>query len=223
MPSRRACAATAIPDPGAGSAPSGNVELVVDQEHFERVVRRGILQATVSLDIATADFKALLVPASHLASRHGRSGRSAHAPGRNQAVSIVNILAALAEHGVEVRVLHAGVPSSPALRELRRGLPRNLILRRCPRLHAKTVIVDARTMYLGSANLTGAGLGAKADSRRNLEWGVWTTSPALIDGVCQQFNRLWEGQRCPSCRRHEVCPVPLEEPRLDPGTTATPP
>ena len=76
------------------------------------------------------------------------------------------------------------------------------------------IVVDARGMYLGSANLTGAGLGAKADGRRNFELGVWTESPALIDAVLGHFNELWEGRQCKSCRRKDVCPVPLEEPRL---------
>jgi hypothetical protein len=69
-------------------------------------------------------------------------------------------------------------------------------------------------MYLGSANLTGAGLGAKSDGRRNFEMGIWTESPPLIDAVLEQFNVLWEGRRCKTCQRKDVCPVPLEEPRL---------
>ncbi len=83
-----------------------------------------------------------------------------------------------------------------------------------PRLHAKAVVIDCRRMYLGSANLTGAGLGAKADGRRNFELGIWTESPPLIDGVLEQFNALWEGHRCKTCKRKDVCPVPLEEPEL---------
>jgi phosphatidylserine/phosphatidylglycerophosphate/cardiolipin synthase-like enzyme len=75
-------------------------------------------------------------------------------------------------------------------------------------------VIDCRRMYLGSANLTGAGLGAKADGRRNFEMGVWTESPELIDGVLEQFNALWEGHRCKTCKRKDVCPVPLEEPTL---------
>ena len=55
---------------------------------------------------------------------------------------------------------------------------------------------------------------AKADGKRNFELGVWTTSPELIDAVLEQFNALWEGERCKTCRRKDVCPVPLEEPRL---------
>lgn len=183
----------------ARSAPAGQVELVVDEQHFNRVVRTGILAATVSLDIATADFKAMLIPDKV-------SGR---------APSIVQVLRNLTNKGVEVRLLHAGTPSSAALRELKAALPRGLTIRRCPRLHSKAVVVDCRVMYLGSANLTGAGLGAKADGKRNFEMGIWTESSSLIDGVLEQFNALWEGRNCGSCRRKDVCPVPLEEPHLD--------
>jgi phosphatidylserine/phosphatidylglycerophosphate/cardiolipin synthase-like enzyme len=185
--------------PTQARTPSGTVELVVDAQHHHRVVVEGMLGATVSLDIATADFKAMLVPA-------GRGSRSAP--------SIVEHLRRLAENGVEIRLLHAGTPSAAALRELKRALPRNLVIRRCPRLHAKAVIVDCRQMYLGSANLTGAGLGAKGSDKRNFEWGVWTESAGLIDAVLEQFNALWEGRRCGTCKRRELCPVPLEEPRL---------
>ena len=108
-------------------------------------------------------------------------------------------------------------PSSAALRELRAALPRNLVIRRCPRLHFKVVVIDSRRMYLGSANLTGAGLGAKGEGKRNFELGVWTESAALIDAVVDQFNALWEGHRCVGCRRKDVCPVPLEEPSLGNG------
>jgi phosphatidylserine/phosphatidylglycerophosphate/cardiolipin synthase-like enzyme len=182
------------------SKPTGTVRLVLDAEHHRRVVLEGILRATTSLDIATADFKAMLIPA-----RRGRSGRAA---------SIVEIFRQLADRGVEIRLLHAGTPSAPALRELKKSLPRNLTIRRCPRLHAKTVIIDTATMYLGSANLTGAGLGAKSERKRNFEWGIWTESPDLIDAILEQFNTLWEGRRCEGCLRKDVCPVPLEEPRL---------
>lgn len=179
--------------------PSGPAELVLDGQHLARVVRQGILKAEVSLDILTADFKAMLVPTG---------------TGRRSAKSIVAVFRSLAQRGVEIRILHAGTPSGAALQELKRGLPGNVTIRRCPRLHAKAVIVDARRMYLGSANLTGAGLGAKSDGRRNFEAGIWTESTALIEGVLERFNALWEGVECKTCDRREVCPVPLEEPEL---------
>jgi phosphatidylserine/phosphatidylglycerophosphate/cardiolipin synthase-like enzyme len=180
------------------TVPRGAAELVVDADHFSRIVRQGMLRARTSIDIMTADFKAMLVPQGH----------------SRRADSIVVHFRRLAEKGVEIRLLHAGVPSSSALRELKRELPRGLTIRRCPRLHAKTVILDCRRMYLGSANLTGAGLGAKGDARRNFEMGIWTDSAMLIDGVLEQFNMLWEGRQCRGCGRRDVCPVPLEEPNL---------
>ena len=183
----------------ATAAARGTAELVIDAQHHRRVVLDGILKAKVSLDIATADFKAMLVPQAGSARR---------------AVSIVEVFRRLASRGVETRLLHSGTPSAPALAELKKALPGNLTIRRCPRLHAKTVIVDSRAMYLGSANLTGAGLGAKADGKRNFELGIWTESPALIDAVMEQFIALWEGVRCTTCRRKDVCPVPLVEPHL---------
>ena len=182
-------------------AAEGSVQLVIDAMHFHRIVREGFLGARTSLDIMTADFKAMLVP--------DMAGGS-----RRRARSIVDVMRRLAGNGVEIRLLHAGTPSSAALRELKRELPAGLTIRRCPRLHAKAVVIDCRRMYLGSANLTGAGLGAKADGRRNFELGIWTESPALIDGVLEQFNALWEGHRCKSCKRKDFCPVPLEEPDL---------
>lgn len=179
--------------------PCGSAHLVVGPEHFHTIVLEGICRAKVSVDIMTADFKAMLVPD----------------PLTRRARSIIEIFRQLAGKGVEIRLLHAGVPSSAALKELKRRLPQGLTIRRCPRLHAKAVVIDSRSMYLGSANLTGAGMGAKADDRRNFELGIWTESPELIDAVLEQFNTLWEGRPCGSCGRRDICPVPLEEPAIE--------
>jgi phosphatidylserine/phosphatidylglycerophosphate/cardiolipin synthase-like enzyme len=172
------------------------VELVLDGDHFTRVVEHGILEAKRSLAIMTADFKATLVPTG----------------ARRGARSIVEVLARLARRGVETRLLHAGVPSAPTLEELKRHRSPRLAIRRCPRVHTKIVVVDCRAMYLGSANVTGAGIGAKAAGRRNFEAGIWTRSEAMIDAMLQRFDALWEGAECEGCGRREVCPVPLEEP-----------
>ena len=224
----------------ADAAIRGEVELIADHEHLRRVVQEGMLRATVSLDIATADFKAMLVPpASRPSPPPGRSAATG-SRGQREAPSIIEHLLALAARGVEVRVLHAGVPSGPALQQLKVATRRaalqakplrggggesgggggsgseggGLTIRRCPRLHAKAVVVDADWLYLGSANLTGAGLGAKGPTRRNFEWGVISHTPAMIDAVLGRFNTLWEGENCAGCGRRDVCPVPLEEPDL---------
>lgn len=185
----------------ANAAPGGRCELVADAQHLQRVVQEGVLEAKVSVDVMTADFKAMLVP---------QGPRSRNAP------SIVAHLLRLAQRGIEVRILHAGVPSRAALMELKKAtpLPATFMVRRCPRLHTKAIVIDSAAMYLGSANLTGAGLGAKSDKNRNFEMGVWTTAPEMIEPVSDSFNALWEGQHCEDCGRRDVCPVPLESPVL---------
>src|SRR5687768_12708055 len=80
------------------AAPRGEVELVVDSQHYYRIVRDGILRAKVSLDVMTADFKAMLVPAGATV-------------GGREAPSIVQVFRRLAEKGVEIRLMHSGTPS----------------------------------------------------------------------------------------------------------------
>ena len=181
------------------------MQLLADADHLDLLTGR-VLKARVSVDLMTADLKTVLVP-------DGGGGRRAR--------PLLAHLAALAGRGVEVRLLHAGVPTRPALAELKSltdratgDLPANLQLRRCPRLHAKLALVDMTGLYLGSANLTGAGLGAKGPTRRNFELGTWHTDPATLDAAAGYFNALWEGHHCPTCGRREVCLVPLESPRL---------
>ena len=181
------------------------MQLLADADHLDLLTAR-VLKARVSVDLMTADLKTVLIP-----------------DGTRRAKPLLAHLATLADRGVEVRLLHAGVPTRPALAELKRltdkktgHLPPNLQLRRCPRLHAKLALIDSAGLYLGSANLTGAGLGAKGPTRRNFELGTWTTDPAHLDSAADYFNALWQGEHCPGCGRRDVCPEPLERPRLRP-------
>ena len=67
--------------------PAGRCELVFDREHLTTVVRDAMLRATSSLEISTADFKAMLVPASSQdrAAPGGRAPDPAGATGRGGA------------------------------------------------------------------------------------------------------------------------------------------
>ena len=67
------------------------------------------------------------------------------------------------------------------------------------------MIVDGTLAYSGSANLTGAGLGAKSDGRRNFEAGLVTTDPALVAAIMEQFDQVWMGARCDACGRKAFC------------------
>jgi phosphatidylserine/phosphatidylglycerophosphate/cardiolipin synthase-like enzyme len=74
----------------------------------------------------------------------------------------------------------------------------------------KLVIVDARLLYLGSANWTGAGLGVRGDSRRNFEVGVVTEDAAMIDQAQALFDDVWRGKPCKRCGLRDVCESPLD-------------
>ena len=60
------------------------------------------------------------------------------------------------EFTAEERAFRAEVAESARLGQA-------LALRACPRVHFKAVIVDGAFVYVGSANWTGAGLGAKSE------------------------------------------------------------
>jgi len=170
-------------------------EVLTGEHLYARVLAEIVPSARDSLLIATATLKATRIVRPDGA-----------------AESIVHLLARMAARGVEVRVLHSGVPSGPFLEELKGVEPGAFGMRRCPRTHFKAAIVDGQRLYLGSANLTGAGLGAKSAERRNFEVGLVTEDPALLDTVADLFEAIWSGAMCRDCHRAEYCPVPLESP-----------
>ncbi|CAN5171158.1 hypothetical protein BH11MYX1_BH11MYX1_18450 [soil metagenome] len=185
-----------------------SMELVSGRGHYERVLA-AVLEAKVSIWISTANVKELMIEASPLP-RTARPRR----PRRDPYVSILAKLDELVGRGVELRLLHAEIPSRPFRAEIAkhpRLLGDGLALRRCPRVHLKAVIIDGTVMYLGSANWTGAGLGAKGSGRRNFELGFMTTDEPLLDQIQGLYERIWSGGECGACRLREECPGPLDE------------
>ncbi len=179
------------------------MELISGRGHYERVIS-AVTRAHTSVWIATANAKELMVedPRARIGKRRGSY------------VSILALLDDLAARGVELRLLHAEIPSGPFREELAQH-PRlvggGLALRRCPRVHMKAVIVDGSLLYLGSANWTGAGLGAKGSGRRNFELGFVTDDPELIDQIQAIYERVWTGGECEACKLRDDCPGPLIE------------
>lgn len=178
------------------------LSLIAGRAHYELVIAR-LAQARRSIWIATANLKELMVEGPR------RSARS-----RQRFRSVLDILDARAQAGVELRLLHAGAPSR-AFRKSFDAHPRlvagALELRQCPRVHFKTVIVDAECCYLGSANWTGAGLGAKGSGRRNFELGLVTEDEDVIDEVQALYEAVWSGSQCAGCKlRDEGCEAPLD-------------
>jgi phosphatidylserine/phosphatidylglycerophosphate/cardiolipin synthase-like enzyme len=145
--------------------------------------------------------------------RRARPGRRRSLK-RAQYASVLAQLDELAARGVELRMLHAELPSRPFRAELAqhpRLVAGGLALRRCPRVHMKAVIVDGELLYLGSANWTGAGLGAKGSGRRNFEIGFVTDDGPLLDQVQAMYDRVWTGGECAGCKLRDECPGPLVE------------
>ena len=76
-------------------------------------------------------------------------------------------------------------------------------------MHAKMFIIDGNRAYLGSANLTGAGIGAKSPKRRNFEAGVYTTDKKMVQELCEYFDDFWMGSSCETCGLRDKCPDPI--------------
>ncbi len=121
------------------------------------------------------------------------------------------LIAQLIRRGVEVRLIHAKEPG-PNFREdfdkypvLYDRLERVL----CPRVHFKMFVFDCKEVYVGSANLTGAGIGMKAETTRNFEAGILTDDPQIVEQAMNQFDEVWIGKHCKTCKRREYCGDPI--------------
>ena len=161
---------------------------IADEAHFNEVIARDA-KVKKYLWIGTADIKDL-----HVEER-----------------PFLGVLADLIKKGKEVRLIHAKEPG-PNFREdfdhypvLFTGLERLL----CPRVHFKIIIFDLTMAYIGSANLTGAGLGMKSARTRNFEAGMLTDEPELVDAAINQFDSVWAGFKCKDCGRKDFCPDPI--------------
>jgi len=182
------------------------LQVVSGRGHYDAVIE-AVMAAQTSVWIASANLKELMVEDHRARPGVRRSARS------KQYRSILAVLAELAARGVELRILHADVPSRPFRAELARQpeLARGALARKvCPRVHLKTVIVDGALLYLGSANWTGAGLGARGSGRRNFELGIVTDDGPLLDQVQGLYERVWTGGECKDCKLRAICPAPLD-------------
>ena len=165
---------------------------ISNESHYEQVIER-IKTVNKTLWIGTADIKDLYV-------KDVRGTKP-----------LLEVLSDLAKKGVEIRLIHAKEPG-PAFRQdfdkypaLIEGMERAL----CPRVHFKIIVFDLKTAYVGSANLTGAGLGMKGENTRNFEAGVLSSNKDFVKNAAKQFDSVWMGAQCKGCKRKEFCGDPI--------------
>lgn len=169
--------------------------LVLNEATYQLVLKELVMEARRLLWIVTADIKDLYI----------EDGK--------EFVPFLKVLADKLREGVEIRLVHAKEPG-PRFREdfdrfpeLVEAVGFERIL--CPRMHMKCVIADGRKAYVGSANLTGAGMGAKSPHRRNFEAGVVTEERETIRELMGFLDAFYLGDHCVKCQRREVCPDPI--------------
>lgn len=164
------------------------IQYIANEQHYTEVIPR-IASVRETLWIGTADIKDLYV----------KQGADT--------IPMLGQIAGLLKRGVGVRLIHAKEPG-PNFREdfdkypiLATDLERVL----CPRVHFKMIIFDLEMAYIGSANLTGAGIGMKSALRRNFEAGILTNDPEIVEAAINQFDTLWIGTHCAKCGRKDFC------------------
>lgn len=165
---------------------------ISNSAHYKEVLSR-ILTVKHTLWIGTADIKDVYVDVD------------------GEVKPLLGLISQLIRRGVEVRLIHAKEPGQnfrddfdkfPVLFD---RLERVL----CPRVHFKILVFDCKEVYVGSANLTGAGLGMKSVTTRNFEAGILTDDPQIVEQAMNQFDDVWMGKHCKSCRRKDVCLDPI--------------
>ena len=169
-----------------------STRFITNEQLYEQVIKP-VAMARSFVWIGTADIKDLHV--EHQGGVH----------------SFLKVLDSLVRKKVEIRLLHAKEPGENFRKSFDRypklwdSLERQL----CPRVHFKYIVIDGKSAYSGSANLTGAGLGMKSPHTRNFESGIITSDPALIENIMSHFDEVWMGKYCRTCKRRDYCPDPI--------------
>ena len=189
---------------------------ISNSDHYKEVLSR-VQSVKHTLWIGTADIKDLYVEVGNEDNVSSKRGQKEYAisaeweKGRAKLKPFLALIAQLIRRGVEVRLIHAKEPG-PNFREdfdkypvLYDRLERVL----CPRVHFKILVFDCKEVYVGSANLTGAGIGMKAETTRNFEAGILTDDPEIVEQAMNQFDEVWIGKHCKSCKRRDFCPDPI--------------
>jgi phosphatidylserine/phosphatidylglycerophosphate/cardiolipin synthase-like enzyme len=169
--------------------------MLTDRQIYDQFTLKHLVKAKRFVWIATANIKATGVL---------YQGRF---------ITFVDLMAILVNRGVGFRIIHAEIPSRPFRERYDRidskgNLSAGVEFLHCIRMHAKIFIVDGKTAFVGSPNLTGAGIGAKGDAKRNFETGFLFEAGEDTSPLLDYFDYIWMGGPCPTCGHRDICPAP---------------
>ena len=165
---------------------------ISNSSHYTEVLSR-VLNVKHSLWIGTADIKDLYIEIG------------------NEKKPFLALVAQLIRKGVEVRLIHAKEPGQNFREDFDKYPTLYDRMERvlCPRVHFKILVFDCKEVYVGSANLTGSGIGMKAETTRNFEAGILTDDPTIVEQAMNQFDEVWMGKHCKKCKRRDFCADPI--------------
>ncbi|MCR2005662.1 phospholipase D-like domain-containing protein [Bacteroides acidifaciens] len=165
------------------------IRYVKNEEHYALLMDQ-VNKVKHTLWIGTADLKDLYVKSLS-----------------STATPFLQLLEEKVKEKVAIRLIHAKEPGTNFRADFDKypllwtGVERVL----CPRVHFKILVFDMQSVYIGSANMTGAAFGMKSTKTRNFEAGIFTEFPELVESAVEQFDEVWMGKHCKECGRKLFC------------------
>jgi len=175
--------------------PPSNTRLITEN-HYKKVIDR-ICAAKSSIKIMTGDFKRFKLKPTV------KQGKN-----YNDGTPFIKHLMEKAGKGISVQII-CSRPSKSFKEEydaLYENIkPKNLRIYFCERNHSKVVIVDNKVAYVGSANVTPAGLAQGIMSPGNFEIGIITENHQFISQLNTMFSKIMNGDYCYNCHLANKC------------------
>jgi len=163
-----------------GSQMEEGVAYVADEEHYTEIFKR-MTAVKHSLKIATANLKNFSV--------------TVESDGGDDTLRLCDFFLSLVKRGVHVQVV-CMKPFGFYLytRENCPQLLENPLFElRCnERNHMKIFVFDDECAYIGSANITAAAIGKRANGSRNHEAGMLVWGEDMIEAPLSHFDRVWD-------------------------------
>jgi phosphatidylserine/phosphatidylglycerophosphate/cardiolipin synthase-like enzyme len=161
---------------------SSETRLIINESHYQEVIER-LCAAKTSIKIMTANFKRFRLKPTEDQGEYYNDG-----------TPFIKYLMEKAVRGVSVQIICSN-PSASFTEEWQEyyrqmGNPDLFEYLFSDRNHAKVYIIDDKIAYIGSANVTKAGLRQLIPA--NYEAGILTEDPGLISSIIDFFLMIWK-------------------------------